>query len=208
MTFEFILWIILSGVLVGLTSGIPFGPVGAYCIKKSIENKKHGGYYAGMGASVVDGVYALVASFGISMISGFLISHESAIQTIGGLFLIAVGLREFSTKFSLQGRKSSGKKDFIKGVSVALASPFVIFSFLALYAILGLSRIGGNYLYSFILTVSTFVGSFVSVLFLNWIVIRNKHKVKPATLGRINKAISVIILGTGLYLLIRGVFFS
>ena len=202
-----ILWILISGILVGLTSGIPFGPAGAYCIKKSLYFEKYGGYFAGFGAAVADGIFALVASFGITVISDFLIAHHSSIQSIGGLFLIVVGLKEFSSSISLNNRIENGKRDFFSGMTVALASPFVIFSFLTLCAILGLGVIAGNYPLSFLLTLSTFVGSIIAMTFLNWSVIHYKDKIKQKTIDTINHIIGIIIFGTGAYLLIRGLLF-
>ena len=199
-----IFWVIFSGLLVGFTSGVPFGPVGAYCIKKSLSDNNHGGYFVGVGASIADALFALVASFGITIISSFLIAHESSIQSIGGIFLIVIGLKEFSTRFSFGNGIESGKKDFFSGLSIALASPFVIFSFLALYAILGLGAIAGNYSLSLLLTVSTFAGSIISITFLNWIVIKYKRKIKQRAIDIVNKIIGGIIFLTGAYLLMKG----
>ncbi len=203
-----IFWIIFSGLLVGFTSGVPFGPVGAYCIKKSLADSNYGGYFVGLGASVADALFALVASFGITIISSFLIEHEASIQSIGGIFLIVVGLKEFSTRFSFSNGIDSGKKDFFSGLSIALASPFVIFSFLALYAILGLGIIAGNYSLSLLLAVSTFAGSIISITFLNWMVIKYKRKIRQSVIDIVNKIIGGIIFFTGAYLLARGIFLS
>ena len=105
-------WILFSGIFVGLTSGIPLGPTGAFCIKKSLQNKKYGGYFSGFGAAVADGLFALAAAFGITVISNFLINHSSSINSLGGIFLMGVGLKEFGSKILLNNGIENGKKDF------------------------------------------------------------------------------------------------
>ncbi|MDP3965930.1 MAG: LysE family transporter [archaeon] len=199
-------WIIFSGIFVGLTSGIPLGPAGAYCIKKSLINKKYGGYLTGFGAATADGLFALVAAFGITAISKFLIAHQFSINSVGGLFLIGVGLKEFGSRISLNNGIENGKKDFFSGFTIALASPFVIFSFLALYAILGLAKISGDYSLSLLLATSTLFGAFLGISILNWIVIKYRNKIEQKTINQINKVIGLIIFGTGAYLLMKGLF--
>jgi len=202
-----ILWVILGGILVGLTSGLPFGPVGALCIKKSLSNKKRGGYITGFGAAITDGIFALIASFGIVAISKFLIENEPLIKSIGGLFLIGVGLKEFGKKEIITDREPSTKREFLSGITIALASPFVILSFFALYAILGMGSISGNYSLSLVLAASTFSGAFLGVTLLNFFVIKNKYKISPKKIEKINALLGLLILGTGIYFVLKWMIF-
>lgn len=200
-------WIIFAGFFVGLTSGIPLGPTGAFCIKKSLQNKNYGGHIAGLGAATADGLFALIAAFGLTTISAFILKNEFSIHSLGGLFLMAVGLKEIGSKISLKNGIENNKKDFFSGFTIALASPFVIFSFLALYALLGLGRIGGNYSLSLLLTASTFFGALTGISLLNVVVIRYRNKIDPGTINQINRVLGIIIFGTGAYLLLKGLFF-
>jgi len=202
-----ILWIFIVGLIVGLTSGVPFGPVGAICIRKSLSNGRRGGYIFGFGAAAADGIFALIASFGIVAISNFLLNNESLINIAGGIFLIGVGVKESIERNLVKEDLPSTKKEFLSGLTVALASPFVVFSFFALYAVLGMGGISSNYLHSFYLAVSTLAGSVIGITLLNWLVIKHKSKILPKTISKVNNVIGLIIFGTGGYLLIRGLFF-
>jgi len=199
--------IAIKGFLVGFTSAFPFGPLGALCVKKSLIPKNLGGYFTGFGASSADAIFALIAGFGITVIAKFLLSYEVSIKGLGGLFLIFLGFKELKTKVPKDRKATEGKKNLLKeffsGFSLAIANPFVIFSFLALYAILGLGKIAGDYTLSSILVLSTFLGSFLGLSFLNWVVIHNRHRVKEKGLNLLNKIIGIIIVGTGAYLLIE-----
>ncbi len=205
-----ILEVIIKGFIVGLLSSLPFGPVGAFCIKKSLVNKNIGGYFAGFGAATADAFFALIASFGMITVYKFLINNEVSIGWVGGIFLIVLGVKEFVTKIPLNGKVSNGKKtllkEFASGFSLAIANPFVIFSFLALYALLGIGRLMGNFTLSMLLVVSTFFGAFIGLTLLNWIVMNNKEKIKGKVLDYINKVIGTILFGTGVYLIIKSAF--
>ncbi len=199
--------VLLKGFLVGFTAALPFGPLGALCIKKSLIPKNLGGYFTGFGASCVDALFALIAGFGITVISKFLLNNEASIRGIGGLFLIFLGLKELKTKLpkklKIKNERKNFLKEFFSGFSLAVANPFVIFSFLALYTVLGLGKIAGDYGLSALLVLSTFLGSFLGLSFLNWIVIHNKHRFQEKTLNIVNKFLGVILLGTGLYLIFQ-----
>ncbi|NCN51763.1 LysE family transporter [archaeon] len=199
--------VLIKGLLVGFTAALPFGPLGALCVKKSLIPRNLGGYFTGFGAACVDAFFALVAGFGITIISKFLINNESSIRGIGGIFLIFLGLKELKTKVLTKVKVKNEHKDFLKeffsGFSLAMANPFVIFTFLALYTILGLWKIAGDYGLSALLVLSTFLGSFLGLAFLNWMVIHHKHRFKEKTLNKVNKILGVILVGTGIYLLFQ-----
>jgi len=199
--------VLLKGFLVGFTAALPFGPLGALCIKKSLIPKNLGGYFTGFGAACVDALFALIAGFGITIISKFLVSNETSIRGIGGIFLIFLGLKELKTKslrkIKVTNERKTFLKEFFSGFSLAVANPFVIFSFLALYTILGLGKIAGDYGLSALLVLSTFLGSFLGLAFLNWMVIHHKHRFESETLNKINKILGIILLGTGIYLIFQ-----
>jgi len=206
-----VLEIFLKGFLVGATAALPLGPLGALCIKKSLIPKNLGGYFTGFGVSCADALFALVAAFGISIIAGFIIHNEASIKGIGGLFLVFLGLKELKARMPTKTALINGKKGLIKeffsGFSLAIVNPFVIFSFLALYTVLGLGKIAGDYYLSTILVLSTFLGSLLGLSFLNWVVIHQKHRINGKNLTRLNKIIGIIILCTGAYLIFQSLTF-
>ena len=52
---------------------------------------------SGMGAATADGVYGLIAGFGITFISNFLFSHHIILRLIGGCVLCYLGVKIFLT---------------------------------------------------------------------------------------------------------------
>jgi threonine/homoserine/homoserine lactone efflux protein len=85
--------IIPVGLIVGMLIAAPVGPVNVLCIQRAIERGFWGGIAAGIGSVMGDGLIALCAGLGVGTISGVVQTHRAIIQLIGGLALIAFGLR-------------------------------------------------------------------------------------------------------------------
>lgn len=99
-------WLILSGLVVGVVIAAPVGPVNIVCIQRTLERGFWGGFAAGMGAVLADGLMATLAAFGITAISGVMQQYALPIQLIGGGVLIAFGLKLFTAKPKLVKRKT------------------------------------------------------------------------------------------------------
>src|SRR5579872_5676039 len=80
----------IKGLIIGFAIAAPVGPIGVLCIQRSLHDGFKVGLMTGLGAAFADGVYGLIAGFGLTAISSLLIAHKFWIQIIGGLFLIYV----------------------------------------------------------------------------------------------------------------------
>jgi threonine/homoserine/homoserine lactone efflux protein len=90
--------LVLSGMLVGVLIAAPVGPVNIICIQRTLERGFWGGFAAGIGAVLADGLIAMVAAFGITAISGLLVDHKLAFQLIGGAIMIGFGLKLYNAE--------------------------------------------------------------------------------------------------------------
>jgi threonine/homoserine/homoserine lactone efflux protein len=87
--------IIFAGMFVGVLVATPVGPVNILCIQYAVERGYWAGLAAATGVIVGDAVIALGASLGIGAISGTIGAYKLTIEIIGGVVLIAMGLRLF-----------------------------------------------------------------------------------------------------------------
>jgi threonine/homoserine/homoserine lactone efflux protein len=94
--------IIPIGLLVGILIAAPVGPVNVLCIQRAIERGFWGGIAAGIGSVTGDGLIALCAGLGVGTVSGAVQTHRAIIQLIGGLALIAFGMRLYFSAPGLQ----------------------------------------------------------------------------------------------------------
>jgi threonine/homoserine/homoserine lactone efflux protein len=85
--------IIPVGLIVGMLIAAPVGPVNVLCIQRAIERGFWGGVAAGIGSVAGDALIALCAGLGVGSISGVVETHRAIIQVIGGVALVAFGLR-------------------------------------------------------------------------------------------------------------------
>ena len=85
----------IIGVFIGVLIAAPVGPVNIVCIQRTLERGFWGGFAAGLGAVLADGVIAMVAAYGATAISGFMTTHQLKIELAGGLILTVFGLNVF-----------------------------------------------------------------------------------------------------------------
>lgn len=99
--------LIVSGLIVGVLIAAPVGPVNIVCIQRTLERGFWGGFAAGLGAVLADGIIATIAAFGVTAISGIMSSHQEEIQLVGGLIIIAFGLKLYFAKPKLKSQKQT-----------------------------------------------------------------------------------------------------
>ena len=92
----------ILGVFIGVLIAAPVGPVNIVCIQRTLERGFWGGFAAGLGAVLADGIIATVAAYGATAISGFMRDHQLKIELSGGLILTVSASKSFC-----RSRKSS-----------------------------------------------------------------------------------------------------
>ena len=85
--------LILAGVLIGLLTAAPVGPVNVMCIQRTLERGFFAGFAAGLGAVIGDGLIALAGAFGINAISDLMVRNDLMLRIVGSAVLIAFGLK-------------------------------------------------------------------------------------------------------------------
>ena len=85
-------------MLIGISVSAPLGPMGAMVIQRTIHKGLPSGIASGSGIAIGDTIYALIAGFGLTFISGFLDSHQIYFRLIGGLILLFMGYKMFVSK--------------------------------------------------------------------------------------------------------------
>ena len=152
----------IKGVLLGFSIAAPVGPIGVLCIRRTLANGLLNGFLSGLGVATADGIYGLIAAFGVTAISTFLLDNQIYLRLIGGLFLLHLGYITFQATPAEIGLKEEGKSRFGSYVSVfflTLMNPMTIMSFAAVFAGLGVATTGGDYVLAALLVLGVFIGS-------------------------------------------------
>ena len=85
------LWLILSGVGMGLVAAIPIGPVNIICIRRTFAFGPVNGFASGMGGVLGDGIFATISAFGLSWAAQLIEGYSVAIELVGGLMMLFFG---------------------------------------------------------------------------------------------------------------------
>jgi threonine/homoserine/homoserine lactone efflux protein len=156
--------LVASGIAVGLAVAAPIGPVNLIVIRRTL---RHGGLYgflSGLGAALGDAIFAAIAAFSVTAAIDFLMRFEITLQLIGGIFLIALGLRTFFAHPHLAHGPQESAYGLL-GVSAAtfaltITNPATMLGFLAIFGgIAGLTVVDQDYASAALLVVAVFLGS-------------------------------------------------
>ncbi|MEM8504854.1 MAG: LysE family transporter [Cyanobacteria bacterium P01_D01_bin.1] len=96
-----LLGVLLKGMVMGLAIAAPVGPIGLLCIRRTLDKGRLVGLLSGCGAATADGLYGMVAAFGLTAVSDFLVEYSDWLRIGGGLFLCYLGITTFFSGNSL-----------------------------------------------------------------------------------------------------------
>jgi len=196
---------LLRGLVIGFSIAAPVGPIGVLCVRRTLAEGRLPGLASGLGAATADAIYGCVAGFGLTSISSILITQQSWLRLVGGLFLLYLGLKTFLAKPT--EKAASTKRHGLVGAYAStflltLTNPMTILSFAAIFAGLGVASAGGSYLDAAVLVLGVFVGSALWWLILSGVVGAFRAKFNPRWLRWANRISGVIIIGFGLLALL------
>jgi threonine/homoserine/homoserine lactone efflux protein len=187
----------LKGMIIGFSIAAPVGPIGVLCIQRTNSYGRMSGLFTGLGAATADGIYGVVAAFGLTVISGFLIGQLFLLKLVGGTFLLYLGIRTFLSKPAAQAAKQKHKgliPDYVSTLFLALTSPATILCFIAVFAGLGLGSANKDMLSAVLMATGVFVGSASWWLMLSSGVSFFREKFNPSSLRLVNNISGGIIV--------------
>jgi threonine/homoserine/homoserine lactone efflux protein len=196
--------LLVKGAIVGFLASIPLGPVGVLCIQRTINKGKTSGLYSGLGAAVVDMLYAVVAVLGLSFIIKFIEEQAIYFQFMGGIVLFILGIRIFYTNPVHQIRKHRRKKsnlieDFFSVVVLTLSNPLAVFLFIAAFAGMGIVTANKTWFDSGLLIVGVFLGATFWWFLLTRTVNAFRKKFRLKQLWWVNKIAGAVIVLFGFF---------
>ncbi len=198
MTFDFL----FKGFIIGFSVAAPVGPIGVLTIKRTLTEGRLAGFVTGMGAALADTVYGVVAGFGLTAISSFLLTQTFWLQLIGGLFLLFLGVKTVVSKPAEKAANSNSKglfNNFISTFFLTVTNPSTILSFIAIFAGFGLGATTTNNSSATTIVLGVFLGSAVWWLILSSVVGAFQAKITPQHLIWINRLSGLILLSFGVF---------
>lgn len=204
------LLIIPVGLVIGVLVAAPVGPVNVLCVQRAIERGFWGGMAAGLGAVLGDGLIAFFAAMGVGAITGAVQQHRALIQIVGGLALIAFGLRLYYTQPRIEPRHpgqvgTASLREYAWDIPqtflLTITNPGAV---LGLFAIFGgvstFVEVESN-IDALTMVAAIMAGSLGWWLMLSNLIGRVRHRLNPGSLAYINRIAGVLLAGFGALLL-------
>lgn len=200
----------LKGFLVGVSASAPIGPIAILVVQKSLSKGRKSGFVTGLGASVVDTMYAFIAIFALAFAQKFIDDHRNIIYLVGGVVLIIVGLNMALSdpfrKIKADGSSSVSPKDFGQALAVGLSNPMAIFVMFTLFAFFGLANDAPHNWRITPIILSVSLGSVTYWFSVSWLLSRFRKSFKMNTILWISRITGAIVVIIGIALLGQGLF--
>ncbi len=187
---------LIKGLIIGFSIAAPVGPIGILCIQRTISHGRKSGLYTGLGAATADGLYGAIAAFGLTIVSTFLVGEQFWIRLIGGIFLLYLGIKTFTSKPSERIKSENHKSllsDYFSTVFLTITNPMTILSFVAIFAGLGLGGVKGDNLSALLMVLGVLIGSALWWVILSGSVSLFRSKFNISSLKIVNKISGIII---------------
>lgn len=204
------MWIeILKGLCVGICAAAPLGPIAVLVIQKTLSNGHKAGFITGMGACVVDTIYATIAIFALAFVQAFIADHRELILVIGGCVLIILGMNMSLSnplKRLRKGNRGISVKDFLQSILMGLSNPAAVFVILTLFAFFGLAKHEPSDWSVAPIILSVSAGEALYWFTITWVLSRFNGRFSYRSLIWVNRITGAVIVLIGLALLGDGLF--
>ena len=192
---------LLKGLIIGIFTSAPVGPVGLLVIDRTVHGGKWHGFISGLGAALADSFYATVAAFGMSIVLEYVERNVLLFRSLGAVFLFGFGLWFlFRTP-----RQHSLKKDgttfaahFFSTLLLTLTNPITIFAFIALFAAFGMHNPRAYNISPGYMVLGVFAGSNLWWLLVCFISNRYRRELKHPNVRLINRILGIVFMVSGL----------
>ncbi len=186
---------LIKGILIGLLFGIPVGAVGAMTVQRTFRYGFKAGLITGLGSSVADCFYACVGAFGLTLLSDFLLKHQTLIHVIGGILVFTMGLRLLISKENnvLSKQITSSLKMFLSSFAVGITNPAAILTFLFAFSYFEITK-QAKLFTNIQLIMGVFIGTYLWWGVLSIFIYLIKKKTKNYNFCYMNKLFGVILL--------------
>ena len=199
--------------MIGVSVAAPVGPIGVLTIQRTLARGRLYGFVTGLGVASADALYGVIAAFGLTVIANALISAQTAIKLVGGLFLLYLGLRTFFSPAPTNANAAPADDRsrgglfgaYASAFALTLTNPITILVFAGIFAGAGLSavgEVGGDALCALALVIGVFSGSTLWWLLLSSATGLLRTRFTPRVLVWINRLSGAVILAFALAALV------
>jgi threonine/homoserine/homoserine lactone efflux protein len=195
----------IQGFFIGLSVAAPLGPIGILCLQRTFSEGHLSGLLSGLGISTADAICCFIAAFGLTALSGFLISQQLWLRLVGGAIVCILGVKIYLNaapkKIPVSQNGSRHLGAYLSALLLTLMNPMLILSFTAIFASLGLVGVGANQYSAFTLVAGVFSGSAIWWIALSAIASVLRVNFTEKFIQKVNHFSGIVIVCFGLFVL-------
>lgn len=189
-----------KGIITGIILSLPFGPVGFYCMEKTLIGGKKEGYTTAIGMVASDVIYGLLAFFFINQAEVFILKYEIFFKGLVGICLIALGIKKLNTDVIIKKPANYDYnygyiQNFFYGLALSLLNVAGIITIVFIYTLLSVVGDSDNY---FLLALGIGISGSLSWFLTVQIITYFKRFIDDKLLIKLSKISSFIILTFGI----------
>ncbi len=200
---------ILKGIIIGICASAPIGPIAILVTQKTLSKGHRAGFITGMGACVVDTVYAIVAIFALAIAQNFMERHQMEILLVGGVLVALIGFFMMRSnpfrKLKQEEESSYSFKDFFQAMVLGFSNPGAILVTFALFAFFGMGKGVGSENWRMIpIIIAVSIGAAIYWYSITAAVDYFRKRIKLSTILWINRLTGIAVMIIGVVLLVQG----
>ena len=188
------------GIVLGFSIAAPVGPIGLLCIRRTLFHGLKVGFLSGVGAAAADGIFSIIAAFGVTVVSGFLWENRMVLQTLGSIFLLVFGFYIFRSRpgeqAELPNNDGFGRNACLSTFLLTLTNPMTVMAFAAIFAGMGIGA-AHDYRQAAVIVCGVFSGSLLWWSLLSHVVNRLRTRFDEKRLIWINRLSGMVIMLLG-----------
>ena len=205
------LYLILSGMVMGLVAAVPIGPVNLICIRRSFAFGPVNGFASGLGAALGDGLFAAIMGFGLTWIAQMIEGYTQIIELIGGALMVWMGYKTFVSPTFPRNVDDKADKEgtnlfraILSTFLLTVTNPVTLLSFGVMFAGLGgLAGGAGSFTDASLVVAGVVGGSAGWWLALTTVIGLFHTKIDERVMRIINRTCGVLVMVCGLAVLVR-----
>lgn len=198
--------LLLFGLLVGLVMSVPVGPVNIMCFQRSMHKGFVSGAFAGLGAVIVDVIFASIAAFSVRGFADFLSLHSREFQLIGGAILVAYGFWYWRKRHHPIDKTQEGPAGLFRGTisaaAATLTNPGAVLGYATVFSLFAqIIAPPQDYFGALMLVTGVAIGSTIWWVTLAAIVSKFRERFSDHWTARINLFAGALLIFAGVYVL-------
>ena len=189
----------LQGLVIGFTIAAAVGPISLLTIRRTIAHGRLYGFVSGLGVATADATYAGIAAFGLTAITGLLVSGRFFLGVLGGAAIVVLGIRTIRSRPGEVARDADRPglpSAYLSIFALTMTNPMTILSFAAVFA--GLGLVGSSFNDALVLTLGVLIGSSLWWVVLTAIVGWFRERVSTTAMLWVNRISGAALVAFGI----------